>query len=102
MTFSANSVKILLAAGLLLVGTAVAAQDSAGSGQELYQKLCAACHSASPAAMKGKPVDALIAGMEKVKNMSNPTGSTARMQQVVKPLSPQQLKDIATYLNQMK
>ena len=102
MTFSANSLKILLAAGLLLVGTAVAAQDSAGSGQELYQKLCVACHSATPAAMKGKPVDALVAGMEKVKNMNNPTGSTVRMQQVVKSLSPQQLKDIATYLNQMK
>lgn len=102
MTFSANSLKILLAAGLLLVGTAVAAQDSAASGQELYQKLCAACHSATPAAMKGKPVDTLVAGMDKVKNMSNPSGGAARMQQVVKTLSPQQMKDIATYLNQMK
>ena len=60
-----NSVKLLLAAGLLLAGTAVAAQDNAGSGQELYQKLCASCHSASPAAMKGKPVDALLAGIKK-------------------------------------
>ena len=102
MTFSANSLKILLAAGLLLVGTAVAAQDNAASGQEMYQKLCAACHSATPAAMKGKPVDTLVAGMDKVKNMSNPSGSAARMQQVVKTLSPQQMKDIATYLNQMK
>ena len=99
MTFSANSLKILLAAGLLLVGTAVAAQDSAASGQELYQKLCAACHSATPTAMKGKPVDTLVAGMDKVKNMSNPSGGAARMQQVVKTLSPQQMKDITIASN---
>lgn len=94
-----NSVKLLLAAGLLLAGTAVAAQDNAGSGQELYQKLCASCHSASPAAMKGKPVDALLAGMEKVKNMSNASGAAARMQQVLQPLNQDQTRSIAVYLN---
>lgn len=102
MIFSANSLKILLAAGLLLTGAAVAAQDTATSGQELYQKLCSPCHSASPAAMKGKPVDALVAGMERVKNLSNPAGAAARMQQVVKSLSAEQVKDIAAYLNNMK
>ena len=102
MTFSANSLKILLAAGLLLAGTAVAAQESAGTGQEMYTKLCSGCHSASPAAMKGKPVDSLVAGMERVKNLSNATGAAARMQQTVQSLSPAQVKDIATYLNQMK
>ena len=101
MTFSANSLKIVLAAGLLLAATAVAAQDSAGSGQELYQKLCSSCHSASPERLKGKPVDSLVAGMERIKNLSNATGAAARMQQVVQPLSPAQVKDIATYLNQM-
>ena len=102
MTFSANSLKILLAAGLLLAGTAVAAQESAGTGQEMYNKLCSGCNSASPAAMKGKPVDSLVAGMERVKNLSNATGAAARMQQTVQSLSPAQVKDIATYLNQMK
>ena len=102
MTFSANSLKILLAAGLLLAGTAVAAQESAGTGQEMYNKLCSGCHSASPAAMKGKPVDSLAAGMERVKNLNNATGAAARMQQTVQGLSPAQVKDIATYLNQMK
>ena len=52
--------------------------------------------------MKGKPVDALVAGMERVKNLSNATGAAARMQQTVQSLSPAQVKDIATYLNQMK
>lgn len=102
MTFSANSLKILLAAGLVLAGTAVAAQDSAGTGQEMYNKLCSGCHSASPEAMKGKPVDSLVAGMERVKNLNNATGAAARMQQTVQGLSPAQVKDIATYLNQMK
>ena len=102
MTFSANSLKILLAAVLLLAGTAVAAQDNAGSGEELYQKLCSPCHSASPAPMKGKAVDVLVAGMERVKNLSNATGAAARMQQTVQGLTPAQMKDIATYLNQMK
>ena len=102
MTFSANSLKILLAAGLVPAGTAVAAQDRAGTVQEMYNKLCSGCHSASPAAMKGKPVDSLAAGMERVKNLSNATGAAARMQQTVQGLTPAQMKDIATYLNQMK
>lgn len=40
--------------------------------------------------------------MERVKNLSNATGAAARMQQTVQGLSPAQMKDIATYLNQMK
>lgn len=100
MTFSANSVKILLTAGLLLAGSAVAAY-SADSGQELYTKLCSGCHSASPA-FKGKPVDALLAGMDRVKNMPNATGAAARMQQTLQPLSPDQTKSIATYINGLK
>mgnify|MGYP003612117769 CR=1 FL=1 len=100
MTFSANSLKIILAAGVLLAGSAVAAY-SADSGQELYTKLCSGCHSPSPA-MKGKPVDALLAGMDRVKNMSNASGAAARMQQVLQPLSPEQTKSIATYINGLK
>ena len=97
-----NSVKLLLAAGLLLAATAVAAQDNAGSGQELYHKLCASCHTDNPAAMKGKPVEGLLAGMDKVKNMSNASGAAARMQQVLQPLSQEQMKSIAVYLNGLK
>ena len=63
MAVFTNSVKLMLAAGLLLAGSAVVAY-SADSGQEMYTKLCSGCHSASPA-FKGKPVDALLAGMEK-------------------------------------
>ena len=40
--------------------------------------------------------------MERVKNLSNATGAAARMQQTVQSLNPAQVKDIATYLNQMK
>jgi mono/diheme cytochrome c family protein len=100
MAVFANSVKLMLAAGLLLAGTAVVAY-SADSGEELYTKLCSGCHSPSPA-MKGKPVDALLAGMDRVKNMSNATGAAARMQQVLQPLTPEQTKSIATYINGLK
>lgn len=100
MAVFANSVKLMLAAGLLLAGTAVAAY-SADSGEELYTKLCSGCHSASPA-FKGKPVDALLAGMDRVKNMSNATGAAARMQQTVQSLNPDQTKSIATYINGLK
>ena len=96
-----NSVKLLLAAGLLVAGTAVAA-NSADSGQELYTKLCASCHTANPAAMKGKPVEALLAGMDRVKNLPNASGAAARMQQVLQPLSQEQTKNIAIYLNGLK
>ena len=100
MAVFANSVKLMLAAGLLLAGTAVVAY-SADSGEEMYTKLCSGCHSASPA-FKGKPVDALLAGMDRVKNMSNATGAAARMQQALQPLSPEQTKSIATYNNGLK
>ena len=100
MAVFANSVKLMLVAGLLLAGTAVAAY-SADSGEEMYTKLCSGCHSASPA-FKGKPVDALLAGIDKVKNMPNATGAAARMQQTVKTLSPEQTKSIATYINGLK
>ena len=100
MAFFANSVKLMLAAGLLLVGTAVVVY-SADSGEEMYTKLCSGCHSASPA-FKGKPVDGLLAGIDRVKNMPNATGAAARMQQTVKTLSPEQTKSIATYINGLK
>ena len=100
MAVFANSVKLMLAAGLLLAGTAVVAY-SADSCEEMYTKLCSGCHSASPA-FKGKPVDALLTGIDRVKNMPNATGAAARMQQAVKPLSPEQTKSIATYINGLK
>ena len=100
MAVFANSVKLMLAAGLLLAGTAVVAY-SADSGEEMYTKLCSGCHSASPA-FKGNPVDALLTGIDRVKNMPNATGAAARMQQAVKPLSPEQTKSIATYINGLK
>lgn len=70
MAVFANSVKMMLAAGLLLAGTAVVAY-SADSGEEMYTKLCSGCHSASPA-FKGKPVDALLTGMDRVKTCLTP------------------------------
>ena len=100
MAVFANSVKLMLAAGLLLACTAVVAY-SADSGEEMYTKLCSGCHSASPA-FKGKPVDALLTGMDRVKNMPNATGAAARMQQALQPLSPEQTKSIATYINGLK
>lgn len=100
MAVFANSVKLMLAAGLLLAGSAVVAY-SADSGQEMYTKLCSGCHSASPA-FKGKPVDALLAGMDRVKNMPNASGAAAKMQQALQPLSPEQTKSIATYINGLK
>ena len=100
MAVFANSVKLMLAAGLLLAGTAVVAY-SADSGEEMYTKLCSGCHSASPA-FKGKPVDGLLAGIDRVKNMPNASGAAARMQQTVKTLSQEQTKSIATYINGLK
>ena len=100
MAVFANSVKLLVAAGLLIAGSVVVAQ-SADSGQDMYTKLCSGCHSASPA-FKGKPVDALLSGMDRVKNMSNATGAAARMQQALQPLSPEQTKSIASYINGLK
>jgi mono/diheme cytochrome c family protein len=102
MTMFAKSLKIFLAAGLLLTAVQVAAENNVDSGKALYQKLCAACHSATPAKLMGQPADSLVAGMEKVRDMSNASGAAAKMQSVLKPLTQEQIKDIATYLNQLK
>ena len=52
--------------------------------------------------MMGKPVDGLVAGMEKVKKMEAPTGPLIKMKAVLTPLTETQIKNIAEYLNQLK
>jgi cytochrome c553 len=52
--------------------------------------------------MMGKPVEALTAGMDKVKNMSSPSGPLLKMQQNLKTLNAEQINDIAVYINQLK
>ena len=64
-----------LAASLLLTGIQTAtAQNVEQDGAKLYATLCAGCHTPTPAKMMGKPVDKLVAGMEKVKKLESPTG----------------------------
>ena len=77
---------LMLAAILLVAGVqTVVAQDAAQKkGAELYASLCASCHTPTPAKMMGKPVEALTAGMDKVKNMSSPSGPLLKMQQNLK------------------
>ncbi|MEG6501520.1 MULTISPECIES: c-type cytochrome [unclassified Desulfovibrio] len=92
-----------LAAALLLSGIQPAtAQDAEQDGAKLYTALCASCHTPTPAKMMGKPVDGLVAGMEKVKNMESPTGPLIKMKAVLTPLTEAQIKNIAEYLNQLK
>ena len=95
---------LTLAAFLLVAGvqSAVAQDDAQKAGAELYANNCMSCHTPTPAKMMGKPVDGLLASMEKVKNMSSPSGPLQKMQQTLKTLSPEQMKDIATYVNQLK
>jgi len=92
-----------LAAALLLSGIQPAtAQDVEQDGAKLYTALCASCHTPTPAKMMGKPVDGLVAGMEKVKKMEAPTGPLIKMKAVLTPLTETQIKNIAEYLNQLK
>ncbi|MDD4702297.1 MAG: cytochrome c [Desulfovibrio sp.] len=95
---------LTLAAFLLVAGVhSAVAQDAAQkTGAELYEKNCMSCHTPTPAKMMGKPVDGLVASMEKVKNMSSASGPLLKMQDTLKALSPEQIKAIATYVNQLK
>lgn len=102
MTSCTKSLKILFAAAVLLIAVQATAQDSTESGKELYQKQCAPCHSANPAKMMGQPVDVLVKDIERMRDLPNATGAVAKMQSVVRPLHQEQIKDIATYLNQLK
>ena len=53
--------------------------------------------------MMGQPVDGLVAKMNKVKNLTPPPNEKVeQMQEALKPLSDQDLKDIAVYLNGLK
>ena len=92
-----------LAASLLFIGIQSAtAQEAEQDGAKLYASLCAGCHTPTPAKMMGKPVDGLVAGMEKVKKMEAPTGPLIKMKAVLTPLTETQIKNIAEYLNQLK
>ena len=95
---------LMLAAILLVAGVqTVVAQDAAQKkGAELYASLCASCHTPTTAKMMGKPVEALTAGMDKVKNMSSPSGPLLKMQENLKTLNAEQINDIAVYINQLK
>ena len=95
---------LLLAAILLVAGvqTVVAQDATQKKGAELYASLCASCHTPTPAKMMGKPVEALTAGMDKVKNMSSPSGPLLKMQENLKTLNAEQINDIAVYINQLK
>ena len=78
-------------------------EDRAAQGQKLYDDLCAICHTEKPAKMMGQPVDGLVAKMEKVKGLTPPPNDkVAEMQEALKPLSGQDMKDIAVYLNGLK
>ena len=53
--------------------------------------------------MMGQPVDGLVAKMNKVKSLTPPPNEKVeQMQEALKPLSDQDLKDIAMYLNGLK
>ena len=92
-----------LAASLLFTGIQSAtAQEAEQDGAKLYASLCAGCHTPTPAKMMGKPVDKLVAGMEKVKNLESPTGPLVQMKAALTPLTDAQIKNIAAYLNQLK
>ena len=94
---------LMLAAILLVAGvqTVVAQDDAQKKGAELYASLCESCHTPTPKLM-GKPVEALTAGMDKVKNMGSPSGPLLKMQQNLKTLNAEQINDIAVYINQLK
>ena len=94
----------MLAAILLVAGvqTVVAQDATQKKGAELYASLCASCHTPTPATMMGKPVEALTAGMDKVKNMRSPSGPLLKMQENLKTLNAEQINDIAVYINQLK
>ena len=85
------------------VQSQAAQEDRAAQGQKLYDDLCAICHTEKPAKRMGQPVDGLVAKMEKVKGLTPPPNDkVAEMQEALKPLSGQDMKDIAVYLNGLK
>ena len=73
------------------VQSQAAQEDRAAEGQKLYDDLCAICHTEKPAKMN------------KVKSLTPPPNEKVeQMQEALKPLSDQDLKDIAVYLNGLK
>ena len=81
---------------------AYAAQGNVTEGETLYKASCSSCHTERPGRIIGKPVEDLVAKMHAVKNMDGAVGKVLAMQNALKPLSDQQLIDIATYLHQIK
>lgn len=101
--FLKQSCLVLAVVFLLGVVQSVAATDEQTvTGGELYTSLCAACHTEKPGNMMGQPVEDLAAKMKTVKNLPSASGKLAQMQAALKPLSDQQMQDIAVYLNGLK
>lgn len=72
------------------------------AGGELFTKTCAACHTAKPAKLMGKPVAELVKDVNKYQAMTNPTGGAAKMHNAVKDLKAKQIEEVAIYLNMLK
>ena len=85
------------------VQSVAAQEDRAAEGKNLYELRCVTCHGIKAEKLAGKPTDYLEDRMQSFKEMDDPLfEKVRRMQAALAPLSDEQLKHIAIYLNGLK
>ena len=88
---------------LLLAGEATSAQQWFGNpavGASLYEN-CVPCHTLQGKGIAGLPESVLMEKMEAYQNGTYDDPKIQGMQQVLQPLSQQQLLDLAAYITKM-
>lgn len=89
---------------LLVAGVAVEAQSAAegnpARGASLFEG-CVPCHTMMGKGIAGMPVDKLLGKMEKYQMGTFENAKVQQMQQVLQPMTKQDLMDLASYITKM-
>lgn len=95
---------LVLCTALLVAGIAVEAQSAPegnpARGASLYEG-CVPCHTMMGKGIAGKPVDVLMSKMENYQTGTFDNPKIQGMHKVLKPMSKQDLMDLASYITKM-
>lgn len=75
-------------------------QGNPATGASLYES-CVPCHSLMGKGIAGQPEAQLVTKMQTIQKGTFTKPKAIEMQNVLKPMSPQQVQDLAAYISKM-
>ena len=95
---------LALCSALLMAGIAVEAQSApegnAARGASLFEA-CVPCHTMTGKGVAGLPVERLMSKMQNFQTGQFDNPKVQEMQQVLRPMTQQDLLDLASYITKM-